>query len=452
MSTPIVMPKQGQSVETCVILEWMKKKGDTIKAGDILFSYETDKAAFDFESPASGVLLETFFKADDDVPVMTTIAVIGESGESVEQYRPAAGAASGEKPPPAPLAADTALKTQPAAQTASMQGLASSTGGAASPRARKKAQERGVDLASVAGTGPHARIIERDVLAPAAGPALTRTATARMKAEGLFAPGQGSGPGGRVLAADLSGSRITGGEAIPPTANDTFSEVKLSNMRKIIGSRMFQSLQQTAQLTMNSFADATALLAWRKHLKARGKELSLPEITVTDLVAMAVARTLPAFPELNSLYKDEKVIRYDHVHLAMAVDTPRGLMVPVVRFADLTPLGALSNKLKELAGQCREGSINPDLLSGGTITISNLGMFGVESFTPILNPPQVAILGVTSISPRPVAEENNGYVIRPHIGFSLTIDHRVVDGGPGARFLKALCDAVAHIDFMLTIW
>jgi pyruvate dehydrogenase E2 component (dihydrolipoamide acetyltransferase) len=451
MSTPIVMPKQGQSVERCVILEWMKKKGDTVKAGDILFSYETDKAAFDFESPASGVLLDTFFKADDDVPVMTTVAVIGEVGESVEQYRPAAGVApSAEKAAPSQAKVETAPATQPEAETASMQGPASSTSGAASPRARKKAQERGVDLASVAGTGPHARIIERDVLAHA--PTLTRTASARMSAEGLFAPGQGSGPGGRVLAADLSGSRITGGGAIPPTANDTFSEVKLSNMRKIIGSRMFQSLQQTAQLTMNSFADATALLAWRKQLKARGKELSLPEITVTDLVAMAVARTLSAFPELNCLYKDEKVIRYDHVHLAMAVDTPRGLMVPVVRFADLAPLGALSSKLKELAGQCREGSINPDLLSGGTITISNLGMFGVESFTPILNPPQVAILGVTSISPRPVADENNGYVIRPHIGFSLTIDHRVVDGGPGARFLKALCDNIAHIDFMLTIW
>jgi pyruvate dehydrogenase E2 component (dihydrolipoamide acetyltransferase) len=450
MSTPIVMPKQGQSVESCVILEWMKKKGDAVKMGDILFSYETDKAAFDFESPAAGVLLETFFKGDDDVPVMTTVAVIGESGESVEQYRPAAGAApSAEKAAPSQAKAETAPATQPAAETASMQDPASSTSGAASPRARKKAQERGVDLASVAGTGPHARIIERDVLAHA--PTLTRTASARMSAEGLFAPAQGSGPGGRVLAADLSGSRIRGAAASMP-ANDTFSEVKISNMRKIIGSRMLQSLQQTAQLTMNSFADATALLAWRKQLKARGKDLSLPDITVTDLVAMAVARTLPAFGELNCLYKDEKVIRYDHVHLAMAVDTPRGLMVPVVRFADLAPLGALSSKLKELAAQCREGSINPDLLSGGTITISNLGMFGVESFTPILNPPQVAILGVTSILPRPVADENGGYAIKPHIGFSLTIDHRVVDGGPGARFLKALCDAVAHIDFMLAIW
>ena len=170
------------------------------------------------------------------------------------------------------------------------------------------------------------------------------------------------------------------------------------------------------------------------------------------MIALVVARTLPSHPELNSLYKDEKVLRYEHVHLAMAVDTPRGLMVPVVRFADQLPLESLSVRLKELAAQCREGSINPDLLTGGTITISNLGTFGIESFTPILNPPQVAILGVNAIAPRTVQAENGDYAVRPHIGFSLTIDHRVVDGAPGARFLKELCDHIAAVDSMLAVW
>jgi pyruvate dehydrogenase E2 component (dihydrolipoamide acetyltransferase) len=215
---------------------------------------------------------------------------------------------------------------------------------------------------------------------------------------------------------------------------------------------MHQSLQQTAQLTMNMSADATALLEYRRKIKARGKDLGLPDITVTDLIALAVAKTLPSFPELNCLYKDDKLLRYAHVHLAMAVDTPRGLMVPVVRFADRFGLADLAVTLKDLARQCKEGSINPDLLTGGTITITNLGMFGVETFTPILNPPQVAIVGVCATVPKPAVNDKGGYEIRPHVGISLTIDHRVVDGAPGARFLKTLCDNIANIDFMLSVW
>jgi pyruvate dehydrogenase E2 component (dihydrolipoamide acetyltransferase) len=440
------MPKQGQSVETCVLLEWMKKKGERIKKGDILFSYETDKASFEFESPVAGVLLETFFNAQDDVPVHTTVAVVGEPGESIEQFRP-----EGDSPADVnrqavktitpTVVSDVIETTAPAASTA--------TAGpsAASPRARRKAMERGIDLSMVNGTGPRGRIIERDVLAQ---PALTKTAMARRNAEGLSVPARNLSPGDRIRVADLveTKTQITGSPA-----DDVVSEVKLSNMRKIIGTRMQQSLQQSAQLTMNAFADATALLACRKRFKAQGKEPGrTADVTITDMIALAVARTLPSHPELNSLYKDEKVLGYAHVHLAMAVDTPRGLMVPVVRFADQLSLESLSVRLKELAAQCREGSINPDLLTGGTITISNLGTFGIESFTPILNPPQVAILGVNAIVPRIVQAENGDYTVRPHIGFSLTIDHRVVDGAPGARFLKELCDHIAAADSMLAVW
>jgi pyruvate dehydrogenase E2 component (dihydrolipoamide acetyltransferase) len=290
----------------------------------------------------------------------------------------------------------------------------------------------------VNGTGPRGRIIERDVLAQ---PVLTRTAAMRRITEGLAAPTGSPGRQDRIRSADLVKAK-TPRYASP--VEDFVSEVKLSNMRKIIGTRMQQSLQQSAQLTMHAFADATVLVACRKQFKARSTD-----ITITDMIALAVARTLPQHPELNGIYKDEKILRYRHVHLAMAVDTPRGLMVPVVRFADLLLLEGLSLKLKELAAQCREGSINPDLLSGGTITISNLGAFGIESFTPILNPPQVAILGVNTIAPRPVQTEQGGCSVHPHIGFSLTIDHRVVDGAPGARFLKALCDTVADMKHFL---
>ncbi len=427
------MPKQGQSVESCVLLAWMKKKGDRVNQGDVLFSYETDKASFEFESPVAGVLLDIFFNEQDDVPVHTAVAVVGEPGESVEQYRP-------ERNKPAIVNGQTSPSFSTSTGTVPVStvenAIAAGAGsGAASPRARRKAEERGTDLSRVTGTGPRGRIIERDILAQ---PALTKTAAERRIAENLSAP---AGHPGRVRAADLISGEV---HQTASPAEDIVTEVKISNMRKIIGARMLQSLQQSAQLTMNAFADATALTAYRTQVKARSKEPGWPDITITDLIALAVARTLPSFPELNCLYKDEKVFRYGHVHVAVAVDTPRGLMVPVVRFADLLSLEDLSAALKELAAQCREGSINPDLLTGGTITISNLGIFGIESFTPILNPPQVAILGVNAIAPRPVQTGE----VRPHMGFSLTIDHRVVDGAPGARFLKALCDHIAVMDFI----
>jgi pyruvate dehydrogenase E2 component (dihydrolipoamide acetyltransferase) len=444
------MPKQGQSVESCVLLAWMKKKGDRVKQGEVLFSYETDKASFEFESPVAGVLLDVFFNEQADVPVLTNVAVIGETGESVEAFRPgkssAANAESGKKSEQISSAAESVPAKTVAVPEAAKPQTSAVTAGASSPRAKRTAEERGVDIADLSGSGPRGRVIERDVLA--AQP-LTKSAAARRSAEGLASPAQGTGIGGRVRASDLV-SPAAQKAALP--AQDTVTEIKLSNMRKIIATRMFQSLQQSAQLTMSAFADATALLAFRKQVKARGKDLGLPDITVTDLVALAVARTLPAFPELNSLYKDDKILQYKHVHLAMAVDTPRGLMVPVMRFADRMTLGDLSASIKDLARQCREGSINPDLLAGGTITISNLGMFGIDSFTPILNAPQVAILGVNAIAPRPVKTESGSYEIRPHIGLSLTIDHRVVDGAPGARFLKALCDHIADIDFMVSVW
>ena len=440
MSTPITMPKQGQSVESCVLLAWMKKKGDRVNQGDILFSYETDKASFEFESPVAGVLLDIFFNEQDDVPVHTAVAVVGEPGENVEQYRP-------DVNKPAIVNAQTSPSLSPFAGAMTVttlseieNAIAADTGpGAASPRARRKTKERGTDLSQVTGTGPRGRILERDVCAQ---PALTKTAAERRNAENLSVP---AGHPGRVRAADLISGEV---HQTASMGEDTVTEVKISNMRKIIGARMLQSLQQSAQLTMNAFADATTLTACRTQAKAQCKEPGRPDITITDLIALAVARTLPSFPELNCLYKEGKVFRYGHVHLAVAVDTPRGLMVPVVRFADQLSLENLSVTLKKLAAQCREGSINPDLLTGGTITISNLGLFGIESFTPILNPPQVAILGVNAISPRPVQTGDGGCAVRPHIGFSLTIDHRIVDGTPGARFLKALCDHIAAMDFI----
>ncbi len=458
MATPIAMPRQGQSVESCVIQEWLKKPGDTVQQGENLFTYETDKASFEFESPVSGTLLEIFFKADADVPVLAHVAVIGEPGENIDEFRAGgdAGATAAPANAPASPESEAAAREQPAQEPATRQKKEPASGESAgsSPRARNLASRSGVDISQAAGTGPRGRVIERDVKSLIAdGVAMTSTAAAKAGAEGLVVPASGTGMGGRIRATDLAAeqSRISGAAGQPGDSVEEVVEVKLSNMRKIIGERMAQSLQEAAQLTMHSSADATQLMAFRAEVKQKGEALGLANITITDLVLLAVTRVLPKFPEINALYKDGKLYQYKHVHLALAVDTPRGLMVPVIRYANRLSLNELAVAAKELAVQCNEGSINPDFLSGGTLTVSNLGAFGVEYFTPVLNLPQVALLGVNTIGPKPVMGADGQCGVKPHIGLSLTIDHRAVDGAPGARFLKAVVDALENIQLTLSL-
>jgi pyruvate dehydrogenase E2 component (dihydrolipoamide acetyltransferase) len=211
---------------------------------------------------------------------------------------------------------------------------------------------------------------------------------------------------------------------------------------------MLQSLHGHAQLTLNASADARVLQAFRKKLKDSPEVLGLGGITLNDCILYAVSRSLPLHPGLNALWAGEKILRYARVHLAFAVDTPRGLMVPVIRCADTLSLKQISGEAKRLAKACVEGGITPDELSGGTFTVSNLGGLGVESFTPILNTPQVGILGVGNITPKPAAS-GEGVAFVPTLGLSLTIDHQAVDGAPGARFLKDLCEALAGFDILL---
>jgi pyruvate dehydrogenase E2 component (dihydrolipoamide acetyltransferase) len=210
------------------------------------------------------------------------------------------------------------------------------------------------------------------------------------------------------------------------------------------------SLQNAAQLTMNASADARALQAYRARLKASDDSLGLREVTINDLVLFAVARTLPRFPELNATFKDGALWQYKQAHLAFAVDTPRGLLVPVLRNADALTLHALSEQARAFTALCREGKIAPAALSGGTFTVTNLGGFGIESFTPIINTPQAAILGVGNINLKPI-EQNGTVQFIPHLGLSLTIDHQIVDGAPAAKFLQALAQAIGSIDLLLAI-
>ena len=452
MATPVQMPKQGNSVEECLITAWNVKEGDTVASGAILCTIETDKATFEVESPAAGTVLKLFFKDGELVPVLKNIAVIGNAGESVAEFAPdgASAAPAAPKAEAAPAVA-AAPESAPAVQTAS-------TGTSpVSPRAKQEAARLGVDASTLAGTGPNGRVLSEDVKnAAASGARMTPTAAAVSSASGKVA-GQGTGAGGMVRAGDLvekgakpcacAGAAPVASGAVAPMAE----EVPYRGIRKLIGDRMGASLADHAQLTLNASADASALMAYRKQAKDAGEKLGVPNITIGDMIAFAVAKTLPRFPELNGIFKKGMPVftKRRDVQLAIAVDTERGLMVPVVRNAHALTLSQLSAEVADLAGKCRSGNIDPELLSNGTFTISNLGAMGIESFTPVLNSPQVAILGVCAITQRPMPDGKGGVTFVPTMGLSLTIDHQVVDGGPAAKFLQALSIGIANFNLLL---
>lgn len=426
MATPIVMPKLGNSVESSIIVRWHKNVGDTVAAGDAICEVETDKASVDVESPAAGVLLARFFDVGDDVPVMVNIAVLGVVGEHVADLRPGV--------PSTHVVTHTPHKQVPTIMADAMYGVPTKI---VSPRARNLAQREGVAIETLQGSGPGGRIIERDVQAALNSvPKLTPLAKAMVASGDFNVPAEGAN--GRIRSKDL----------IPAQA-DVPSDVEiipLKGVRKVIAARMLQSLQTTAQLTLNTSADARALQAYRKRLKSSDEVLGLRRVTINDLVMFAVSRSLS--PELNSLFYDDTIYRHRDVHLGFAVDTPRGLIVPIIREANKLSLKALADEAWRLARACQEGTIKPHELEGGTFTVSNLGSFGIESFTPVLNPPQVAILGVGSINLKAVDVDGEVTFV-PHIGLSLTINHQVVDGAPGARFLQRLVKNLAEIETLL---
>jgi len=446
MATVVVMPKQGQTVESCVIAAWKKQKGDQVAEGEVLCEVETDKALVEVISPASGMLLDLFFQEGADVLVLTNIAAIGEPGEDVSSFRPdgAVGDAAG-------IGETSAVAIgQPEATTAPVAAVvpaATLPGGRAaiSPRARNLAEKKDLDFASLPGTGPGGRIIERDVQAVLAQRSKMTPLAKTMVAKGDFgAPPQGSGVGGRVTSKDLIPT------AAAPALADEMEAIPLKGVRRVIAGRMLESVQTTAQLTLNVSADARALLAYRQRLKASDEVLGVQKITINDLILLAVSRTLPLYPEVNALFMDNTIYQYKNVHLAVAVDTPRGLVVPVMRHAHTLSLKQISEQAKRLANGAMDGSVSPDALTGGTFTVTNLGSLGIESFTPILNPPQVAILGVGNINLKPV-EVGGKVEFIPHLGLSLTINHQVVDGAPAARFLQTLSQRLAAIDLTVAL-
>lgn len=442
MATIVVMPQLGNSVESCIIVEWMIAEGDTVSVDQTLASIETDKSTMEVPSTAEGTVLKLLWEEGDEVPVKDPLIIVGEPGEDISGLVPGGDAAPAEADAPAeqaaaaPEAAAPAFATEPAT-------------GAVSPRARALAASNGVDASAIAeGSGPHGRVIERDVAAAiAAGPVLTSAA----RAAGVSAA-EGTGIGGRVSVADAGRTAEVApaaAVAAPAAAADfpgASTSAPLKGVRKVVAKRMMESLTSTAQLTLNTTANAAGILAMRKKVKNADEALGLNKITLNDLVCFAVSRTLLKYPVFNAHLEDGVLTEFEQVHLGFACDTPRGLLVPVIRSAQALGLKAFSDEAKRLAGGAIDGSLSPEFLSGGTFTVSNVGSFGIETFTPVINLPQTAILGVGAITPRPVVAADGTIGVEQRLTLSLTIDHQVIDGADGARFLRDLVAAIENID------
>ena len=399
----VIMPKAGITVESCIIGEWLKQIGDSVKIGDILFTYETDKASFECESTAEGELLAIFFEEGDEVPCMENVCAVGPKGEPTDCLKPGA----------APAVVEVVAEVTPVVGETAVVQAEIVPGAPVSPRAAKLAKAAGVDASLAVGTGPNGRIIERDVqkLIEQGVPVAAKTAVC-------------DGP--------------------------AYEDVKFSGIRRAISKSMTTSLHTMAQLTHNTSFDATAILNYRKALKAAGGEYA--GITLGDIILFAVSRTLLNHPDLNANMLDDNSIRlFKHVNLGVAVDTPRGLMVPTIFNADQKSLLEISKEVKELAAQCRDGAISPDKLSGGSFTVSNLGNLGVESFTPVINPPQTGILGVCGTVDRVRKGADGSIQLYPAMGLSLTYDHRAVDGTPAAKFQKELGQNLENFTCMLAL-
>jgi pyruvate dehydrogenase E2 component (dihydrolipoamide acetyltransferase) len=442
MAHPILMPRPGQMTEECVLVAWLKREGDVVKKGDVLFEIETDKSNMDVEAFEEGVLLKRLVAEGETVPVNAICAYVGEPGEAipdapavqapaVAQAAAAAVAATAAVAPAAtPVPAAPAAVAAPAVAAAPV-APAGSDGSAMlriSPRASKLAADSGLDPRTITGTGPEGRITERDVKA-----AMDAAAAAPVAA--AVAPAVAAAAHTSTASAPTA-STPTAPKAPAPAAYDWDSgdaaPRPMSRMRRIIAERLTLSATTVPQFTVTLAVDMTRLLALRTELKAAGTVLS-----VTDFIVFAVAQTLAEFPDVNARTDGVSVWPRQRVHMGLAVALPDGLVVPVIRDADRRSLENLHARAAELAESARNGTLSPDDMTGSTFTISNLGMFGVDEFSAIINPGESAILAVSSVAPTPVAV-GDGIGIRQIIKLTLTSDHRLVDGELAARFLNAV--------------
>lgn len=431
MITEVILPILGQTMEEGTIVEWVKQEGDPVNRGDLLFTVESDKAVLEVEATARGFLRQILVPAGQTVAVLTVVAIMTrKADEDISGYD-----GRGTQVAMKPLDRAEARDASPEQVVGVPEAVRPQAGRiVASPRALKTAREKGVDLALVTGTGPNGRIVEKDVLAYLTA-RLKATPVAVKAAETLgvdLAAVSGTGVGGRITKEDVVAAAA---QAETPVVES----VSVTGMRRIIAERMLASHQATARVTLVTEADATQFAEAREKLKASVTEEWGFSPGYNDLLGIIVCRALREFPYMNArLSADGREIeQLPFVNLGMAVDTVRGILVPVIRDADQKGLRDFGTELRNLVERARLGKSLPDDLAGGTFTITNLGMFDIDAFTPIINPPEVAILGAGRIQPKAVVRDGV-IVARQMWTLSLTFDHRLVDGAPAARFLQRI--------------
>lgn len=484
MATEIILPKFGNTVEECIISQWCKEVGDTVVVDEPLCEVETDKTTMEVNSTAAGVLRHLFYAVGAVVPVMRVVALVGaaeedielliaehskdiagntdernRANESVQQAAPGSGNAAQspdrhDHEPQRMPTTGAALRCTPRAHA-----YLASKGLTAEQFLRHFPVREQLRIVYIDGEQP--RVEEGAVRAffASVAPMSPRAVEKLIAEDALLTIQRGSGIGGRIVTHDISGlpsaaaviavpalaaGKRASAAAVPPTTAREKRRTPQSGMRRIISERMLHSVQSSAQVTLTGWADARGLKKARTHYKETSRS-----VTINDMILSAVAKVLKDNPWANSLLVDNQLIEYEQVHLGCAVQTDRGLMVPVIECASEKSVVDVSREVKELARQCKEGSIAPNLLQGGTFTVSNLGALGVQTFTPILNVPQTGILGVGAMELRAIenAESTAGVEFRPSLNLSLTFDHRAYDGVEGAEVLRAFATEIAAVKY-----
>ncbi|MEP6895373.1 MAG: 2-oxo acid dehydrogenase subunit E2 [Chloroflexota bacterium] len=456
MATEFFIPKLGQTVEEVTIASWLVADGAHVEKGQAIIEVETDKAVFPVEANADGILHRGPFKDGDVIPVVTTVAIIGTADDRFEitgLAQPAPIISSADQSTSAGGSqlmdsSDTAISEQePASQFF------------VSPRARRMAAEKNVDLSKVTPSGGQGiRVVEQDVLKylsqlPKASPVAQKMASETGLALDSL---KGSGPGGRIMKNDVERTLQMESPALKPEAaqpaseGDVLERVPLSGIRGIVAERMAASVHETARVTLVMEVDATELVILRERLKARLAEEWGFAPGYNDLLAKITAVALRKFPYMNARLTTEAIEYLKPINIGMAVDTERGLLVPVIRNADQKNMHHFAQEFRDLVDRARNRKSLPDDLSGGTFTITSLGSFGVDAFTPVINLPEAAILGVGRIAEKVVPRDGQ-IVIRSMLTLSLVFDHRLVDGAPAARFLSYIRELIEEPHLLVSV-
>ncbi len=440
MSVNIKMPKLGMTMKEGKISKWYKNEGDSVEKGEDLFEIETEKITNSVECSANGILFQIVFPTGTTLPVGTILAIIAEAGEQPERIEETQAGEVVE------------VEAKPAKKSEAASKSAEKTRVLATPAARRLAKELSVELAMVQGTGSGGRIKESDVLkfheeGPPA-PRITPLAMEIAKQEGLdIFKITGTGEGGKITKEDVERT-LAAEKGVPEEAPSEVAVIPMKGIRKVIADNMHASLQNTAQLSTFTEVDVTEMVRFRNLVREEYKKEEV-KISYNDIIIMATAYALKRHPSMNSTLVGDEIILHNAVHMGIAVALKEGLIVPKLRHADKKSLLQIAKEARELAGKARKGALGIDEVTDGTFTITNVGMFGMDGFTPIINPPETGILGVGRVVEKP-AVVNGEVVIRQMMTLSLTFDHRVVDGAPAMTFLKDLARYLQEPMLMLS--